>query len=258
MKHKLPELSIFFPAYNEAGNIEEAVKQALSFVPKVADKYEIIIVNDGSNDATLPIAKRLARKYKAVRVVTQRNKGYGGALKLGFKSVRYDWIFYTDADLQFDITELKRFVSQARKHDLVIGYRKKRVEGWKRQVFASALKVWNRVMLAFPLHVGDIDCAFKLFHRRVLRNVEPLISDGAMLSTEFLMKAHQAGLECAQVGVTHYARRVGTPTGNNWKVIARAVRDTFILKKHLLKKAPAYRIARTSYQQLHELALGLT
>src|SRR3989344_1546794 len=110
MKYKLSELSVFFPAYNEAGNIEEMVKQALTVLPCVAEKFEIIVVNDGSKDSTLQIAKRLTRKYRPVRVVSQTNQGYGGALKLGFKSAKFDWIFYSDADLQFDLSELKKFI----------------------------------------------------------------------------------------------------------------------------------------------------
>jgi len=235
MKQKLPELSLFFPAYNEAGNIEEAVKQALTVLPTVAEKFEIIVVNDGSIDATLAIAKRLARKYKTVRVVSQRNKGYGGALKLGIKSARYEWVFFTDSDLQFDLQELKKFVAVSSAYDLMIGYRKNRAEGMKRQILAIALKFWNRIFLHFPIYIKDIDCAFKLIHKRVLREVTPLISDGAMVSTELLLKAHRAGFRFEQIGVSHYTRRIGSPTGNNLAVILKAVKDTFELERYFFE-----------------------
>src|SRR5579859_2349033 len=125
---KLPALSVFFPAYNEAGNIEEVVKQALFVLPNVAKQFEVLIVNDGSTDGTLQIAKRLSKKYKKVRVVNQRNKGYGGALKRGFKETKYDWIFFTDSDLQFDIAELKKFIRYSERNDAVIGFRLNRAE----------------------------------------------------------------------------------------------------------------------------------
>lgn len=243
---QLPELTVFFPAYNEAGNIEEVVKQALAIVPKVAKKFEIVIVNDGSTDSTLQISKRLAKQNFSVRVVTQENKGYGGALKRGFEEARYEWVFFTDSDLQFDISELINFISHSNKSDLVIGYRLERAEGWKRHYLALALKIWNRVMLGFPREVKDIDCAFKLVHKRVLREIEPLFSDGAMISTELLLKSYRAHFNITQVGVQHYQRFIGQPTGSNTKVIVKAIRDTFHLQWQLFKQDLASQLVKSS------------
>lgn len=233
---KLPSLSLFFPAFNEEANIAVAITSALKVLPKVARVYEIIVVNDGSTDATKSTAQALAKKHPAVRVVTQKNKGYGGALKLGFSKARYEWIFFTDADLQFDLSELTLITQEALSKDLqlVLGYRLSRAEGWKRQLFASALKIWNQVLLGFPSHIKDIDCAFKLIKREVIKTVEPLFSDGAMISTELLLKAHRAGFSYKQVGVHHYPRQAGSPSGNNLSVIIKAVVDTFRLKLSLV------------------------
>lgn len=240
--YKLPSLSIFFPAYNEAGNIEESVLQALTLAKRVAHQYEVIVVNDGSKDATLSIARRLARQHENVRVVTQANTGYGGALKRGFKVSQYEWIFFTDADLQFDITELLKFVEKTKKYQLVLGYRKTRAEGFKRQLLADMLKVWNRVLLGFPMNIKDIDCAFKLVHRSVLEKVTPLTSNGAMVSTEFLLRAHYSKVAYHQIGVEHYQRSTGSSTGSNVKVIARAIFDTFVLQSKLLPKRAYFKM----------------
>lgn len=230
---KLSSLTIFFPAYNEAGNIEEVVNQALRVAPLVAETYEILIINDGSVDATASIGKRLAVANANVRLINQRNKGYGGALKRGFKEAKHEWIFFTDSDLQFDLEELTKFVRNVHQNDLIIGYRRKRVEGWKRDVLAKMLKIWNRFWLRFPSEIKDIDCAFKLIHRRVFETILPLYSDGAMISTELLLKAHLAGFKYRQLGVTHYQRRIGSPTGNKFSVIYKAVTDTFSLMRVL-------------------------
>lgn len=232
---KLSSLSLFYPAYNEAGNIEEAVKQALHVLPQVAQKFEIVVINDGSTDATYQIAKRLSKKHSAVRVVTQKNRGYGGAVKRGFKTAKYDWVFFTDSDLQFNLEELKKFIRHTDANQMVLGYRKNRAEGLKRYYLAKALKIWNRVLLGFPRKIKDIDCAFKLIHKSVIVTVSPLYSDGAMVSTEFLLKAHKAGFDYMQVGVTHYTRRHGNPTGSNLKVIVKAVKDTFHLRMQLFQ-----------------------
>ena len=233
---KLSELTIFFPAYNEAGNIEEAVKQALTIAPHVAKKYEILVINDGSKDATKQIVQRLEKKYPSiVRLINQRNKGYGGALKRGFREAKYEWIFFTDSDLQFDLNELQKFISQTSNNNLVLGYRLNRAEGFKRVLLARMLKVWNRILLGFPRKIKDIDCAFKLIHRSIITSTYPLLSDGAMVSTELLLKAHGKGFKYAQIGVRHYQRRIGQPTGSNFKVILRAVIDTFRLKYQLTR-----------------------
>jgi len=241
---KLSELSVFFPAYNEAGNIEEVVKQALFILPKIANKFEVLIVNDGSTDSTLQISKRLAKKFQTVRVVSQENKGYGGALKRGFKEARYEWVFFTDSDLQFDISEITKFIKHVDTNNLIIGFRLERVEGWRRHLLATALKFWNRIMLGFPREINDVDCAFKLIHKKILNEVEPLFSDGAMVSTELLLKAYRADFSFAQVGVKHYQRFIGKPTGSNAKVIAKAVGDTFHLQQQLLKHDISLWLAR--------------
>jgi len=242
---KLTELSVFFPAYNEAGNIEELIKQAQEVLPKVAKKFEVIIVNDGSTDSTLQICRRLAKKFPNLRIVTQENQGYGGALKRGFREAKFEWIFFTDSDLQFDISELTQFVNYTSENDLVLGYRLERAEGWKRHLLALALRVWNRLMLGFPREIKDIDCAFKLINRKVIKDIEPLFSDGAMISTELLLKAYRSNFTWSQVGVNHYQRFIGQPTGSNAKVIAKAIVDTFHLQWQLLKQSAANQLVKT-------------
>lgn len=240
---KLPELTLIFPAYNEAGNVEEAVKQAQRVLPKIAEKFEIIIVNDGSTDLTLQIAKRLAQKDKNLKILNQRNKGYGGAIKSGFRKAKFDWIFFTDCDLQFDLEELEKFVPYHKDNELILGFRKNRAEGKKRRILANLLKIWNYVLLGFPKKIKDIDCAFKLFNKNVLKTVEPLISDGALISTEFLIKAHNSGFRYTQIGVKHYKRHSGVPTGSSIKVILRAILDTFILMYNLRRGNLNYKIS---------------
>ncbi len=242
---KLPALSLFYPAYNEAGSIAEAIKQALTILPAVADKFEIIVVDDGSTDATFQIAQRLSFKHPTVKVVTQSNQGYGGALKTGFAQAKYDWIFFTDADLQFDLAELQNLIPETQEHDLVLGYRLFRAEGWKRDVLAKLLKLWGIVIFGLPYKIKDIDCAFKLIHRRVLNSVQPIFSNGAMISTEILIKAFRQKFSYTQVGVNHYRRFSGAATGNNLSVLSQALVDSLLLKIELIKNS-----ARNTWHQI--------
>jgi glycosyltransferase involved in cell wall biosynthesis len=230
---KLPELSVFFPLYNEEKNVETLVKEALEVFVGIAREFEVILINDGSTDNTLEIGKKMEKEYKKIRLVSQNNRGYGGALKRGFKESKYNWIFLSDGDLQFDLYEVNKFLPFLESYDLVIGYRTFRAEGIKRQIIMIALKFWNKIFLRFPLFIKDIDCAFKFIKKDVIDAVEPLVSDGAMLSTELLLKAYKKGFRIKQIPVKHFKRKFGRPTGNSLKVILKAVRETFVLRKIL-------------------------
>ncbi|MBU2632610.1 glycosyltransferase family 2 protein, partial [Patescibacteria group bacterium] len=122
---KLPELSIFFPFWNEEKNIEQVVKKAIPVAGEIAEKWEIIMVDDGSSDSTLEIAKKLAKEHENLRAITHKpNRGYGAALREGFTNARYKYIVFNDGDLQFDFSEVKNFLEKIDTADIVIGYRK--------------------------------------------------------------------------------------------------------------------------------------
>ncbi len=222
-------LSIFFPAYNEALNIKEAVDAAVRVVdqsPYVSD-YEVIIVNDGSSDNTLAIAQELASANSHVRVVDHGvNRGYGAALRSGIDAATMDYVFFTDADLQFDIIELQHLLVHLSKYNVVIGYRAPRQDPFMRLLNAKVWNVLNRVL--FGLHVRDIDCAFKIFKRDLIQNLS-LKSRGAMISAETLIRLSRQGIEIKEVPVSHLPRVAGSPTGAKPSVIIRAFREMMSL-----------------------------
>ncbi|MDH5533196.1 MAG: glycosyltransferase [Candidatus Pacebacteria bacterium] len=226
---KLSSLSVFFPMHNEEANVRRAIKQAQSVLPNVASYYEIIIVNDGSSDKTSQIAHSMAKKDSHIKVIDQVNLGYGGALQAGFKAAKYQWVFFTDGDLQFDLNELKLFVPKTLNNQVVLGYRKHRADTNNRIVLATLLKIWNKFFFRFPSKIKDIDCAFKLFHRDVVGDIFPLNSVGAMISTEILLKIVDGGYNFTQIGVTHLPRLYGEETGAKMNVILGAVKETFYL-----------------------------
>ncbi len=228
---RLPSISAFFPAYNEEGNVAAMVARLVAVLPRVADEYEIIVVDDGSADRTGTIADELAASNPHVRVVHhERNRGYGGALKSGFAASRKEWTFFTDGDGQFDVEEIPRLLPFTAAHDIVVGYRLDRAEGGLRRLNAAA---WNwLVRLLFGIPVRDVDCAFKLIHRPVLEAVRPQ-AEGAMISTEFLARAVRAGFRVVEVGVHHYPRQHGRPTGANPLVIGRAFYELFRLYRRI-------------------------
>lgn len=226
---KLQELSFFFPVYNLENQVAKTVAEAVKVIPSVAEKYEIIAVNDGSGDNTGEVLSKLEGKYENLRVITHTiNRGYGAALKTGFYKAKYNWIGFCDGDGQFDVNEVGKLIDCAEKTkaDLVIGYYK------KRQVSRSIIltsKMWEAlVFILFGLKVKDIDCGFKLIKKRVFDTIPHLESErGAFISSELLVKAKKAGFKISEVGVTHLERKedVRSATGRSIKVIVRSFLD---------------------------------
>lgn len=229
---QLSSLSIFFPAYNEEGNIATTIIDARDAAKKITKTYEIIVVDDGSTDRTDEVVEELSRHDKNIKLLKhKKNKGYGAAVKTGLKACKYDWIFFTDSDGQFHYDELVKFVSGRDKADLIIGYRKKRMDPFHRVFVAQVLlKLWNFVL--FGLTVRDVDCAFKLFKREV-RDTVKLDTESAITVTEFIVKAKALGFKIIQLPVHHYARKFGEQSGGNWRVIAKAARESFSLRKKI-------------------------
>lgn len=230
MQKKLPELSIFFPFWNEEDNIEKVVTSAIPIAQKIAKKWEIIMVDDGSSDKTLKIAEKLAKSDDRLKIVThQPNRGYGAALTSGFSHAQYRYIVFVDGDAQFDFSEVMKFVEKIGSADMVIGYRTQRRDRnlGKRLLLMNLLKIWDLILFRF--YFRDIDCGFKMFKRETVEKLMPLRSEGAMITTEILAKAKKKKMKIKEVGVTHYPRERGHQSGANLPVIMRAVLESFIL-----------------------------
>jgi glycosyltransferase involved in cell wall biosynthesis len=229
---RLPRLSYFFPAHNEEANVAGLVAEALATLPILADEFEIIVVDDGSKDSTGRIADELAAANpELVRVVHHpTNQGYGAALRSGFRAARHDHVAYTDGDRQFQVTDVGRLIdrmAEPDRPDAVAGFRIKRADPLVRTVYARLYRLANRIF--FGLRVRDVDCACKLFRREALEGVA-VESGGAFFSAELLIKLQAAGRSVAEVGVPHYARTAGSPTGAKPAVVFRAVRDFWLLR----------------------------
>jgi glycosyltransferase involved in cell wall biosynthesis len=236
---RVPALSYFFPAHDEAENIEALVREALDALGAMADRFEIIAVDDGSTDGTGEIADRLAAEHPdVVRAVHhQTNLGYGSAVRSGLAAARFGLICFTDGDRQFRVADLARLTARLHDHDadgggpdVVAGYRLERADPTIRLAYARIYRATLR--LFFGLRVRDPDCACKLFRREALRGVK-VESGGAFLSAELLIKIGQRGGIITEQGVPHYPRTAGRASGANPRVVLRAVRDFWSLRLRL-------------------------
>jgi glycosyltransferase involved in cell wall biosynthesis len=221
MTETKPALSLVFPAFNEAENLPALLESAISIGEGLALDFEIVIVDDGSQDRSAELLAASSARDPRVRAVHHAaNRGYGAALRSGLREARGDLVFFSDADLQFDLAEIRRLLVHARDFDIVAGYRSPRRDRWLRRAIAW---IWGGlVRLLFDLPVRDIDCAFKVFRRDVLDAI-PIESIGAFVNTEILARAHAAGFAIKQIPVSHRRRRSGRQSGAHPRVIARAL-----------------------------------
>lgn len=227
----LSSISIVLPAFNEEGNITAAIERSQRVASRLFSDYEIVIVDDGSSDRTAELVGAASDADPRVRLVShEQNRGYGEALRTGFESAKLDYVFFTDADNQFDLEELERFVPFIGSVDVVAGYRVVRQDPLIRRFFAKGWNVLVRALFYVP--VRDIDCAFKLFRRSLFDRLD-LESIGAMVNTELMVKVARSGASVVEVGVTHLPRTTGKPSGANPKVIARAFKELWMMRSRL-------------------------
>src|SRR5579862_3779818 len=238
-------LSVFFPAYNDSGTIASMVIRAVRAASELTPDYEIIVVDDGSADATAEIADELARTYPHVRVVRHgRNRGYGGALQTGFRSATKELVFYTDGDAQYDPAELSllwaRFSPDA---DLVNGYKISRSDPLHRIVIGRLYH--HIVSVLFGLKVRDVDCDFRLMRRSIFDRID-LEKTSGVICLEMMKKIHDAGFRIVEVPVHHYHRAFGKSQFFNFRRIFKTGVDVMRLWFALVVRRQHRRAATAS------------
>ena len=239
-----PRLSLVFPVFDEEHNVGPLLASALALAPRLATPFEIIVVDDGSRDRSAAIVADWRRRDPRIRLLRHpSNIGYGAALRSGLRAARGEWLFFSDADLQFDLGELERLLERTSDAELVVGYRAPRRDPWNRRLLAWG---WGRLVRAlFGLRVRDIDCAFKVIHRPVIEAL-PIASLGAFVNTELLVRATRAGFRIVEVPVTHRPRVSGRAKGATPRVILRALLELGSLYGDLARAGPAQRAGWTA------------
>jgi glycosyltransferase involved in cell wall biosynthesis len=233
-KHAFPEtdsISVFFPCYNEQENIQRVYDAASAVLKKMEIDYQIIFVDDGSTDQTRRIVDAIASTDPRVTAIHHpTNLSYGSALQSGFRAATKTLVFYTDGDGQFDLDELSPLIPLMKHYDIVSCFRLNRQEGLIRKFNSWC---WtNLVCLTFRLKIKDNNCAFKLYRRRIFDSIE-LQSTGALINAEILARASRRGFTIAQIGVHHFPRTGGRPTGAKPVVIFRAFWELVKLFKQI-------------------------
>lgn len=232
-------LTFVLPAFNEVENIGRSIERCVEVGAQLGIAFEVIAVDDGSSDGTCRVVETwVARDPRVKAIHHPHNCGYGAALRSGLLAARMDRVFFTDADLQFDLAEVSRLLEHASRCGVVAGYRAPRRDPAMRRAMGWG---WSRLVGAlFGLPVRDVDCAFKVFDRRIFEQIE-LQSIGALVNTELLVRARALGFTVCEVPVSHFPRAHGVQSGASPRVVFRALRELAVLHaelRHLSRVSP--------------------
>lgn len=226
-------ISAFFPCYNDAGTIASMVELATITLRKLTDKYEVVIVDDGSTDWSRRILLSLKKIHPHLKLVFhEKNQGYGGALISGFKNCSGELIFYTDGDFQYDVSQLENlFIKLTDKIDVVQGYKVKRHDPWIRVLIGQ---IYNfGVKFLFGIKIKDVDCDFRLIRKSVFGKVK-LEHNSGVITVEMVKKIQDAGFKFSEVPVSHFFRSYGKSQFFNFARIFRVFTELIELWKELV------------------------
>ena len=226
-------LSLVIPAHNEGPNIGPLLARCISALPGVSGDYDIVLVDDGSTDDTVTVARRaMGNEGGRLSIVShERKSGYGVTVADGLRAARGRYVGFMDGDGQFDPADLEKLARQLADADLVTGRRERRADPRYRLLIAGVFNVLIRLL--YRVRFRDVDCGMKMMRREVLDASAPILARSALLNTELYFKAQRNGFRVAQVSVPHYPRVAGVRSGARLIPILRAIRDLVWLRLKL-------------------------
>jgi len=243
-------LSLVIPAHNEAPNMPKVLGASIAALDRLAPEWEIVLVDDGSTDDTVALARAaMGAAATRLRVIShERKRGYGVTVADGLRAARMGYVAFMDGDGQFDPADLKTLADLLPNADLAAGWRRRRADPGYRLVIAGVFNVLVRTL--YRVRVRDIDCGLKLMRREVLEAAAPLLARSALLNTELYFKSQRSGFRIQQVAVNHYPRVAGMRSGARLIPILRAIRDLVWLRVRLARQWRAPSLAVTVPENL--------
>ena len=219
-------VSLVVPMRNEERSLPHLLDVALDALPRHAEDWEVVLVDDASVDETVEMAETRTASEPRIRLVKHAvNRGLGGALKSGFAGATKEWVLYSDCDLPWDLEETGRVFRAAELTgaDVVSGYRHDRTgEGLLRTIYSFLYNGLVHVAFGFPIR--DVNFSCKLVRRRLLEGL-PLASEGSFVDAELLVRLRNRGAVIQQVGLDYFPRTRGVSTLSSPRTILRILSD---------------------------------
>jgi len=232
----LSGLSLVLPCHNEADNLRWLLPHIAEVMPQLAERYEVVLVDDGSGDGSGDVARSLAGELGMELQVLrhERKSGYGVTVADGLRATRLEYSAFTDADGQFEVADLALLIPLLERADLVGGWREERSDHAARSVVSGVFNVLLRVL--YGLRVRDVDCALKVMRTSFLRSID-IESKSALMNAELYIKAQRGGWRVAQVPVPHHPRQLGVRSGARPRAIARAIKELVLFRIRLARRS---------------------
>jgi glycosyltransferase involved in cell wall biosynthesis len=226
-----PDITLFFPVYNDEFTIPIMVEKSIQVLEEIADKYEIIIINDGSPDKSGEVADQFAAKYSTVKVIHhEKNMGYGAAIQTGFKYANFEWICFTDGDDEYDIEDLRKMIRLREFYDLIITFRYVKLYSTFR-VFISG--VYNKLFrLIFRTNYRDISTGLRFIKKEVVTDLK-LISNSPFIGAEITLRTMLKGYRVGEMGIQTFPREFGKGASVSFKNIVKTIKDMYFVRKDI-------------------------
>lgn len=219
----MPNLSIIVLAYNDAPALPGLTADLHTALQSLADRFEIIIVNDGSHDNTSEIAETCAQSHTNIRVLQHEcNQGVGAAFQTGLEAAQYDITGYIDGDAQYKPDDFETLLKYLPQGGAISGIRQTRADPFHRLFISRIYR--HLIHRLFGLRLNDVNCGIKLYHRTFFQP-ENLFSTGPFYDAEILIKGHHAEYPIEETPVQHLRRRHGKSGGASFKSIRRTLSD---------------------------------
>lgn len=234
------DLSIIIPAYNEASRIEDTVIDIQIYLNKKSINAEVIIVNDGSDDNTADVVKKLIQQHSNIRLLdSKQNEGKGSAVKRGMLKSSGKICLFTDADNSTRINQIEKLIPFLDKgFDVAIGSRATHdaeilvQQPWQK-VFLG--KLGNKLIQLLAIsNIKDTQCGFKIFTREAAQKIFPnLTINGWAFDIEALVLARRQDLKIQEVGITW---EDSSYSHVKFQDYFQVIRDLFKIKLNILQK----------------------
>ena len=224
---KIKSISLMFPVFRDKRTVKKMINQSLMVLKATANKYEIIIVDDGCPEKSGILAKKIAKNIKNIRIFFhKKNLGYGAALRTGLKMSKYNWIFQIDGDAEYSVNDLKKLLKEKKNSDLVITYRYKKKYKTSRIVISWFYNKLLRIL--FGTKFKDISTGSRLINKKLIKKLK-LTSSSPFLGAELAIKAKEQNFRVNEVGVHTYPRTFGAGSSVSFRNIMLTIKDMLIL-----------------------------